>query len=205
MDKPLPPGIGFTPETRHTLLANRQSQSPESLVKLSTAQAYRQPTSLQPAKLSSHPKLTQPSSVITSASRTCTGNVNVADCAVSFPDVNGSTCSFPTETSPTVDGVELDKTNQQTDCFPTETSPTVDGVELDKTNQQTDSNSQCNRKKNVRKGASLSFEDLEDDTIYAVDCKTTVLTSVPDGIPKNLPRVSLEKGGNPGCFFTVCI
>ena len=57
----------------------------------------------------------------------------------------------------------------------------------------------------VRNGASLSFDDLEDDTIYGIDCKTKVLQTVPDSIPNDLPRIKLEKGGGRGCFFKVCV
>lgn len=220
MKKALPPGIGFTSETAHTLLADRQTTEPTEI-----------PDPAHACCQSSYSQ--KPSSFSAPASRI--DNKNVTDCAFYLP--NRINISSETISNSTKD--EREQTKQTIHCasnvnvpynragFSTKTFFESHGVHGKTKSRNTSSHSDAEKmseasssnqteiteptnsvgpgqiieKKAVRKGASLSFDDLEDDTIYAVDCKTKVLNTVPDGIPKDLPRIKLEKGGRRGCFF----
>ena len=205
MKKALPPGIGFTAETKHTLLADKQSTNPTEI--LAKAHARCQ---------SSYSGRTSPA--LTPASRT--GNENVTDCAMSFPNrINGpaetlskvlyNRVDVPSETVLVnhwvyrPQNVFEKKSKSQNTCSYSDSEkmsriPNIfsDSSQTGITNPVSSNESSMpssNGNKAVRKGGSLSFDDLEDDTIYAIDCKTKVLQTVPDSIPNDLEELSWKR------------
>ena len=220
MEEILKPGIGFTPETKQTLLAHKHKTTLTGTVVPGSE---------------CHDSNSSEKSSLDLIQTACIDIGNVTDCAIPVSSINqiqisteylSNTLRDETNTSQheTTRKTEMRKVNR-VDVIPNSMleingaqSRGCDFEKISKSPNTCSDTDQCgvanpvpdqmpnvNLKTKMRKGASLSFDDLEYDTIHPIACKTTVLPDIPDSVAEDLPRITLEKGGRRGSFLRVCI